>query len=84
MKQAPLEASEIVLFKSSFVSRSEAAGDPVSFLYDRRLPPTTIRTLQCSVLQGLWLYTNNAYVMSLFGGTSILKMKEMVLAGRTS
>ena len=44
-KVAPCSQSEMVLLSKSFVSTREAAGDPSSYSYDNRSPPTTILTL---------------------------------------
>ena len=77
-KRAPFLASEITLLMMSFVSRIAAAGEPGSFPYDKRSPPTTIRTLYGSDLRGRKSQTKVAYVISTSFGTSDFLMKSLV------
>ena len=51
-KRAPSLASEITLLRSSLVSRSDAAGEPVSKPQSSLSPPTTTRMRQGSVFLG--------------------------------
>ena len=50
--RAPLEALEMMLLTNILVSNMFAAGDPVSAVYNKRLPPIVIRTRYGLLLSG--------------------------------
>ena len=52
IKRAPLEASEIMLFRRIFVSSTFAAGEPASDAYVSLSPPNVMRTRCGYVLSG--------------------------------
>ena len=72
---APLSESDMVLFKMSLVSSSDAAGDPASASYGNLSPPTVNLVLYFSDFRGRMSQMKFPYVTAFPIGTSDLCIK---------